>query len=566
MKIYLKDYQNLFIDGDATLAVQKALLDCKVQGADTLCLGGETLNFYAKYAFNKEYYISNNDYSRKSIIFPIIDMENFTVDGEGADLLFYGSIMPFAIDNSKNITLKNFTVDYPYPYFFQAEITKATDSLIEMTYDKKEFNAHIEGRQMVFTLPNGERFESDRMLNCEIDINTKAPSHYIPPYFACFRLKEDTDFLAGMNRYLTPTQVNENTIRFEGKFGHTHNVGNYWLCTFGDRTNPAVFGNKTKNITVKNVTLYASCSMGLICQLCENILMEDFNTVPREGSHRLLSVNADSTHFVNCTGFVRYEHCKFTNMLDDAGNCHGNYIPFERKLDGKTLLCTFGHFQQQGVNIFDENDKVYIINNITMLPVAEMTVKASTLISKNYLIVEFFEDLPEMEKGFTIENFTKMPELYINNCECGANRTRGFLPSTWRKTVITNNTFYNMSCALHFTGDCNDWFETSRNEDVQISGNSFKNSAYAGGPVIAITPNARQKETMYHKNFVIENNTFELHEERFIQGTNVENLVFRSNRFIKNSSLPSHEQVNAQGIWFDEHCKGLVIEQPVEVK
>lgn len=561
MDVYLSDYRSLFVGDDATLAVQEALRACREHPGSVLHLGGGTLSFYKTYAFEKEYYISNNDYSKKSIVFPLIGMRDLTVDGEGADLLFHGPILPFVIDQSENVTLKNFTVDYPYPFFFQARITAVTDDFIDLTMDKTHFNASIENNAFRFTSPDGWVFRSDKPLVCEFDDATHAPSAYLPPYFACLRKEKSNSFLEGMFRYLSAEQVADDVIRLSGDFKGRHTVGAWWVCTFCDRCNPGIFGSRSKNIRIENVTLYSTASMGVICQLCENVTMDHLATVVREGSGRLLSVNADSTHFVNCSGTVKYESCTFLNMLDDAGNCHGNYLKIHKVLDDHSLLLTYGHPQQRGINLYDPGDKVYVVNNRTMQPVKEMTVASSEQLSGAYLRLTLQEPLPALEEGYAIENFTKMPELIINNCVSGFNRPRGFLLSTWRKTTVTNCTFFNMSCALHLTGDCNDWFESGHNEDVLIKNNHFTNAAYTGGPVIGITPNVKEGAAPYHKNIMIEDNDFTLAEKRFLWADHTENLVFRNNKYIEDPSLPKHGATGESGVGFSASCVNCFAEE-----
>ena len=72
---------------------------------DTLSLGGVKLDITEKDIFKKHYFISNNDSGEKPIVFPIISKKNITIDGEGADLIFHGEILPFVIDNSENICI-----------------------------------------------------------------------------------------------------------------------------------------------------------------------------------------------------------------------------------------------------------------------------------------------------------------------------------------------------------------------------------------------------------------------------------------------------------------------------
>ncbi|MBO5069711.1 MAG: right-handed parallel beta-helix repeat-containing protein [Roseburia sp.] len=562
MIIHINDYRHLFDGDDATLAVQEALVTCRKNPGSTLKLGGGELNFYKKYAFEKEYYISNNDYGKKSIVFPLIGMKNLTIDGEGADLLFHGEVLPFVMDGSEQITLKNFKVDYPQPHFFQADIIAAGENFVELEYDTREFNLRVQGRRLVFFSREDEwEIMLDKVLVTEFDKETVSPSAYIPPYFVYLPEKSDGSFLSSMYRYVRAIQLADNRIRFEGKFGHTHIVGNKWVCTLGlERKNPGIFGNRTKDILFQDITLHQTAAMGVICQLCENITLENVKAVPREGSGRFLSVSADATHFVNCSGVVKYEGCTFTNMLDDAGNVHGIYMKCAKKLNDTTLLLTFGHYQQKGLNLYDTGDKIRIIDSCDMTAVAELTVKNSYLISGDFLRLECYETLPEMGAGFAVENFTKMPELYINNCICGYNRPRGFLLSTWKKTVVTNNIFYNMSSGLVFTGDCTDWFESGPVNDVIIKNNKFRNAAYAGGTAIRIVPHVVCGDTPYHRNITIEDNEFEMHEKRFLYARHVENLVFRNNRFIQNDSLPAHGEIGAEGLDVNETCRSVVVQ------
>jgi len=561
MIISLNDYKALFDGTDATLAVWEALQTCKENPGSTLKLGGGKLHFYKKYAFEKEYYISNNDYSNKSIIFPLIGMKDITIDGEGADLLFHGEVLPFVMDSCENVTLKNFKIDYPQPFFFQADITAAGPDFLELEYDTAEFNVKAGKRELIFFSPQDQwALPMSKVLVTEFEKDTKIPAAYLKPYIVYLSAKRDNSFLDGFYRYLTVTQLAENRIRFDGDLKQTHTVGNKWVCTFSlDRNYPGIFGTRSKNILVEDVTLHQSYAMGLICQLCENVTMNNLKAVPREGSGRYLSVSADATHFVNCSGIIRYEGCTFTNMLDDAGNIHGIYTKYARTVNANTVLVTFGHFQQKGQNLYDKGDRIHIIDSKDMSVVAAMTVKSSVLLSGDYLRLEFEEALPKMKDGYTIENFTKMPELYINNCFSGYNRPRGFLPATWKKIEITNNTFSNMEPALHITADCLDWFESGPVSDVLIKGNTFKNAAFTGGPAILIAPNAPNCKEPFQRNIRIEDNVFEMHDKRFLIADHVQNLVFENNRFVYDPSLPTHGQIGENGIKIGQHCQDVSI-------
>jgi hypothetical protein len=495
-------------------------------------------------------------------------MKDVTVDGEGATLLFEGEVLPFVIDDSLGVTVKNLSVDYPHPYFFQATITEAAEDFVTIKFDTEQFDATVEGEKVVFkNKGNGFTNKTGRILVCEFDEKTTAPSSNIPPYFIYTADEPDGSFLKRMYRYVKPKQLSEDTIRFTGHLKHIHNVGNKLICTQGPgRRCPGMLINNSKNTVIRDLTMYSSAGMGIVGQNSENITLNTVKMIPNRERGRLLSVNADATHFVNCMGRVTLENCTFTNMLDDCSNCHGNYLKFHKIIDGNTLLLTFGHPQQRGVNIFGKGETCRIVNNLDLTEVAIMTVKDSTLIGASFLRLEFEEPLPEMKEGYTVENLTRMPEFYVINCTMGYNRPRGLLPSSPKKTVIEGNTFFNMNTAIHFTGDSNDWFEAGGVRDVTVRGNKFINSAYAGGHIISVSPHINGKPTSYHKNTLIEDNYFELaDDDRFLVAKNVKNLVMRNNRFKKNENLPSHKTGDESGIRVDETVTESILELPKNI-
>ena len=554
MNIYLKDFLNYAQNEDMTLPVLMAVN--RLSDGDTLCLGGGELHFYPEYAFKKEYFISNNDYSLKPIAFPLIGKKNITVDGEGAKLVFHGKISPFVVDGCEDITLKGFEIDYAEPMYFEAKITCAEENFVEMEFDESQFHCEILGDKFRFY---GEGWENvtPRVLVNEFDPAYKGPTHSTPTYFACITDQKNMTFMSGLYRYLKASQPKPNVIRLEGEILHKHQVGKYWLCTHTDRKHPGIFVTESKNINLANIKLTHTISMGVICQLTENITLDGVSALPGEG--RMLSVAADATHFVNCFGLI---HCRFESMMDDVGNFHGIYMPVKKKLDENRVMLYFGHPQQAGINIFRKGDKIRIADNESLIQYADFTVKSSTLVSDKYVILETEEKLPEtLPEGHVFENYTRMPEVHIENCRCGYNRPRGWLISTCKRAVIENCTFYNLSYAIDMAGDANSWYESGPCTEVIIRNNNFDNAAYHGGPVIMGDPQIRKHTGKpYHSGIVIEDNTFRLHERRILDLLSFGNVVFKNNKFVQDDSLPSHKITGEDGYRFRE-CENLDIEK-----
>lgn len=545
---------------DKTLAAVMAT--ASLNNGDTLLLGGGEYHFYPDYASEKFYYISNNDYGLKSIAFLLENKNKITIDGEGAKLIFHGKISPFVIDNSENIIIKNLTVDYYEPMYFEAKIIDSGTDFVEMEYDSSQFHLDILDKKFRFY---GENWENicDRVLVNEFDATIKGPAPKAKTYFAYVGDEICTDMYASLYRYLTATKTDDNKIRLEGEFGFKHNVGNLWLCTHNKRENPGIFVTESSDILFDNILLSHTLSMGVICQLSRDITLNKVVAAPN--NNRNLSVDADATHFVNCSGYIHLNECSFESMMDDALNIHGIYMPCNQKLSNNEILLKFGHYQQVGVNIFKAGDRVRLVNNDTLLPVAEFTVEDSKFISKKYILLKIKEDLPkEIPDGYVFENISTAPKVHIKNCNSGYNRPRGFLITTAGETLIENCTFHNLSHAISICGDANSWFESGSIGTVILRNNCFDNAAYSGGAVIQISPEIKGFKSAYHSTIIVENNYFRTNGKRFIDAEFCDTIIFKGNTFKNDGNLIPNSDLGEKGFKI-QNCNNVDIEYPKNI-
>ena len=557
MDIYLDAYKKLCTENDATPAVFAALSACS--DGDVLHLGGGELNFVPDKAFTKEYYISNNDSGEKAIEFPLIGRKNLTVDGDGCRMIFRGKMSPFVVDNCEGITLKNFTIDYAEPMYFEAKIIDSADDFIEMEYNENLFHCDILDHKFRFYGENWENV-TDRVLTMEFDPSYKGPDSDAFSYFTSLSEEPDTSFLSHMFRYLKASKPSDNRLRLEGEIGHRHKIGNTWLCTHNSREYPGIFVTDSRNVTVENVTLNHTLAMGVICQMTENINLIGVAAVPSDG--RNLSVDADATHFVNCSGTIHMKDCRFESMMDDACNIHGIYMPVVKKISDTGVLLRFGHFQQYGVNIFKTGDEISFVDNETMHTYAYATVKSAQLVSEKEMILEINEKLPDaLSENHVIENHTRMPYAHIENCRLGYNRPRGILLTTCKGALVENCTIYSMYQGIFMGGEANNWCESGFCDGIIIRNNIFDNCAYAGGCGIIAGPRiVKHTNNKFHKNITIENNTFRMHEKRFIKLSEVDGVVIKNNIYKEDKSLPSHPMDDLDDGIGIEYCANTHIE------
>ena len=114
-KILMEDYRTYACGEDFTPAVNRALEDVGPGGAELIFSRG-IYRFYPERAAIRFCAVSNNSAGDRQVVFPLVGTRNLTIDGGGSEFLFYGELSPFVCDGASNICLKNFSVDYPYPF------------------------------------------------------------------------------------------------------------------------------------------------------------------------------------------------------------------------------------------------------------------------------------------------------------------------------------------------------------------------------------------------------------------------------------------------------------------
>jgi hypothetical protein len=136
---------------DATPMVMEALKKVNNENAILVFPKGK-YNFYPDRAFGKYQQITNHDNSYKYFAFPLIHSKNIVIDGQGSDFILHGIITPFLIEQSENIVLKNFSIDWEEPFYLQAKVVKSNPKEMSMDIEVNPMTPHpIEGNRLCFT-------------------------------------------------------------------------------------------------------------------------------------------------------------------------------------------------------------------------------------------------------------------------------------------------------------------------------------------------------------------------------------------------------------------------------
>jgi hypothetical protein len=502
-------------------------------GAVLKFLKGE-YHFYPDEAFGKVYYISNNRHGPKRIAFPILGKKNLTIDGGGSRFIFHGEIIPFIIEQSEHITLKNFSIDWQRPFYSQGIITAADEAGVEVEVNRDAYPYHFEKDGTL--LFDGEGWSHGFTEGIfEMDPRTGGPALL------------SGDNLWGLNpRELNPQQAGDRRIRFNNRFPHIPTIGNILLLRHYPRLCPGIHLKQSRDTLIEQVELNHCGGMGIIAQFSENITIDRGTVRPTPGSGRLFSVTVDATHFVNCRGLVRIKDSFFSSQMDDPANVHGTNTRIKEVLDDFSVITERVHHEQRGVEIAFPGDRLNIAHNDDLLRYASLTVQTVREVDPQFCKLSFEEPLPEsLRPGDVLDNRSWAADVHISGCTSLNNRARGYLLSTPGEIRLENNRISASGAGVKISGDANYWFESGAVRDVLIRNNEFGDCCYGppqwGRAVIDIDPeisNPWKNTECYHRNIRIENNLFRTFDTGLLYARSVEGLRFAGNRAEPSATYP----------------------------
>ncbi|HOV69014.1 MAG TPA: hypothetical protein PLZ84_01670 [Clostridia bacterium] len=549
---------------DATPAVVKALEDARGIKNPMLVFPAGTWHFWPTRASEKFYYISNNDNGIKRILFHIINYSDITIDGNGAELIFHGRIIPFVIDNSRNVTIKKFKIDYIHPFYTQGKVVASGKDFVDLEIDYNRYLGHSEGNRLVFYSDEVPYEPEDGLYMLEFDAEKNEPAYGKSPTFAR-QGKNNELFFTRESPVLTTSQTG-NRLRMNFEFFCRPDVGNNLHINLERRLCPGIFITQSANIAIEDMRIYHTLAMALIAQVSSDITLRRVHIGVREGSGDTVSANADATHFLHCTGHILMEDCIFKNMMDDATNIHGMYTKITGVPTDNQIEVGFGHFQQVGVPIYSPGDRIAFVDKRSFAYTGDAIITAVKVINASYVLLTLDRNIRALASPDCVVDLPdKTPSVTLRRIRTGKNRSRGFLISTNKKVLIEDCEFHNSCQAIHLTGDANSWHESGPVNDLTIRNCVFNDVGYERSlpPIEAWPEISADTAPPFHKNIHIENNRFIVNSSVLIKARHCANITGRNNTYAKSKAYPFTrldkpmlELYNCSNVTIDEIVEG----------
>jgi hypothetical protein len=528
---------------DTTPSVRAALNEIRKGGARKLVFPPGRYDFHPDRAHEEYLFISNNDEGLKRIAFPLNELNGIEIDGGSSTFVFHGYTVPFLLDRSSGITLRNFSVDFSRPFHSEGKVLAITPQHVDLEFSK-EFPHEIRNGVLIFT--NGIKTTGPA--------TTVTSGEILYPYgslLAFDPVKRETAFMAkdryGVGGGIAADALGPNRVRIKIP--------------------------DSSGIRINDVTLHHSGGMGVIAQRSTDISVKKLRVTPPPGGKRIVSTTADATHFVNCKGRIELVDCLFEQQKDDATNIHGLYAKIVHIHAPNRFEVALVHPQQAGIDFIREGTRLELNDGHSLREEGFATVKSLQRLNKHRSVVEIEGVLPEsVTVGDSVaDSDANTAEFLMRGCVLRGNRARGILLGSRGRTVVEGNTFHTPGAAILFEGDSRFWFEQAGVRDVVIRGNTFDNCNYGvwGTGCIQVGSGIADEfkgTSRYNRNIRIENNLFRVFSKLpLLSIYSVDGLTFRGNHIDRTKDYPTAQDVSGS-LFAITDSDNVQVEQPAALE
>lgn len=443
------------------------------------------------------------------------DIDNITFDGGDSVFVIDGKVTNIAMENCKNITLKNIEIRHSHPDMHEFKVVRKGLFSIDFEIDKDTQYEFINGKAYIFA--KDYRYAIDHKAKNswwigQIRKNTpdkiKRVNH---PLFSALNIKD-----LG-NRKIRVTYPN--TFRFKAD-------DCYYIFDVR-RQFAGIFVNKCENVRLENIKQRFNYSLALVAQDSENITVNGVEFAPEKDSARKMASVADFIQICMCRGNVSIKNSYFDGAGDDSLNVHGIHFKITDIKDNQ-LTVRFMHPQSHAFNPLREGDTIAYINTNTLLEESTAVIEKSELLNE-YDIRLTVSNTDKARVGNVIEDISACPDLEFENNYMTRIITRGLLITTRGKVNVKNNHFVSTTMSgILLSDDAKSWYESGMCKDVTIENNTFD---YCGQTPILIKPENRVYAGAVHKNIKLIGNTFRNYSGYCISAKDTDGVLIKNNNF-----------------------------------
>ncbi|MCX6896551.1 MAG: hypothetical protein NTZ16_13860 [Verrucomicrobia bacterium] len=241
---------------------------------------------------------------------------------ERGDSELTGKTRGLLLEGCRDLTIEGLTIDFDPPLFMQGKV-KGFDPVantIDLTVDDGFPVAEYPPGQMLLYKPDGKIMPQNALFHKGVKVASERELRVTAT---------DGQFHAGNDRPGLRKAFGDRCIL---------NIGDYVALPFRRDPFGAVVLKHCANTTLKNVSIYASSTMGIAEGFGDRNIFDGVKIIRRPGSKRLLACMADTFHsYCDIRGPI-IRNCEFAYNCDDFINIYGYFGVVAEKIETNQFL------------------------------------------------------------------------------------------------------------------------------------------------------------------------------------------------------------------------------------
>lgn len=458
--------------------------------------------------------------------------DNLTFDGNGSVFIIDGKVTNVAVENCRNITLKNMEIRHAHPDMHEMKVVRVAPFFVDFEIDDDTQFKISDNKLYFYGKDYCAPADKDALNAHWIGLIRKNTPN---------KVKRVSHPLIGM---LKISRMGERRVR--AYFANTLRFKRsdcYYIFDVR-RQFAGIFINASENIVLQNIKQRFNYSLALVLQDCKNVDVNGVQFSPEKNSARKMASVADFIQVCMCRGKIRITNSFFEGAGDDCINVHGVHFKIQ-SVNGNKIMVRFMHKQSHGYLPIHTGDEIAFIHPNTLLQEGKTVVKNARLLNE-YEIELTLDSAGDAAVGHVIEDITACPEVYFADNTVNRIITRGCLFTTRGKVVVENNRFISNSMSgILLSDDAKSWYESGMCRDVTIRNNIFD---YCGKTPILIKPENRIHGGAVHKNIRIIHNVFKKYRGFCVYAKSSDNIVLKDNVYHSQKHIKTVNCSNVQEI------------------
>jgi pectate lyase len=476
-------------------------------------------------------HLSNNDDGEKVILFDLSGRENITIEGNGAELVMHGHVIPFFMRKAKNIVIRNLTIDWANPFYAQGTVTDTGADWFTVCFES-EYKVEVRDGHLVAINPDLSQPIQFHNLN------------FIDPQRGEQAFRSKDEYYALKQGNFRATNLGNGLVHLQSRhFRNRPHVGHVAVFQYDGRTAPAIAVQHSTSIRIEHVTQYHAAAIANLFEGSRDITIAHMRMTRR--GNRWFSAQHDATHFVECSGDITIENSLFEFQFDDGTNIHGIYRTIERLVPDNGIRLRLMHHQHLGADTLQPGDVIALLSRDELAVVHQAAVRRVEWISPQLMDVYCDGPLPDLDLAeLVVMNYITDVRVTIAGNRFLNNRARSLLIKSFGKIRIHDNYFHAPGPAILISAGLSNWYESGPVDDVAIFNNVFDQCNFGdwGEGVIVVAAALAKPASEYPvmRNIRIHGNRFTQIRQPLLKANNVANLEFYDNTILRGTDYPFH--------------------------